>query len=216
MIRAWNRQIGSKGFSLVELFVAIIIAGILIALGLPSFLGLLQRSSINAGARQVLYEIRAVQNLAVTRGGVFGFHWGGDPAVGMATSFYRIERDPSGTCAAPPAGWPAPADTTATVYPDVPVSIQRVIRDWFDLAGEYPGVTIQSVRDQAGTAIGGVMFNSRGASVNTCTAVTFPVWVCVLDGTGTNRIIQIQRAGRTMIVDPGTPPVPAPPANVCT
>jgi len=195
-MRAWNRQIGTEGLSLIELFVAITVASILIALGLPSFLGLIQRSSINAGTRQVMYEIRAVQSLAVTRGGVFGFHWGGDPFVGMATSFYRIERDPSGTCAAPPAGWPAPADTTATVYPDIPVSIQRVIRDWFDLAGEYQGVTIQSVTDNNAIALGGVMFNSRGASVNTCGAVTFPVTVTVADTSGATRTITIQRAGR--------------------
>jgi len=201
-MRAWNRQIGTKGFSLVELFVAIIIAGILIALGLPSFLGLLQRSSINAGARQVLYEIRSAQSLAVTRGGVFGFHWGGDPFVLFPPSQYRIIRDTTGACGFPAAA--APQDGT------------DVVRTWFDLAGEYPGVTIQSVRDNAGTVVGGVMFNSRGASVNTCAAVTFPVWVCVLDNTGTNRVIQIQRAGRAVIVDPLNPPVPPPPVNVCT
>ncbi|KRT69761.1 MAG: Type 4 fimbrial biogenesis protein FimU [candidate division NC10 bacterium CSP1-5] len=181
-MKAWNRHIGAKGFSLVELFVAIIIAGILIAMGLPSFLGLIQRSSMNAGTRQVMYEIRAVQSLAVTRGGVFGFHWGGDPLVGFPPSQYRIIRDTTGACGFPAPG--APQDGT------------DVVRTWFDLAGEYPGIVVQSVRDNVGTVLGGVMFNSRGASVNTCAAVTFPVTVTVADASGVTRTVTIQRAGR--------------------
>ncbi len=185
-MKAWNRQIGTKGFSLIELLMAIAIAGILIGVGLPSFLGLIQRSSINAGTRQVLYEIRAVQNLAVTRGSTFGFHWGGDPAiVGPQPSQYRIERNLTGNC----VDWPLPGDSKATPNPDV-------ITDWFDLAGEYPGIVVQSVRDNVGTDLGGVMFNSRGASVNTCAVVTFPVTVTVADNSGVTRTITIQRAGR--------------------
>ena len=191
-MRAWNRHIGTKGLSLVELFVAITIAGILIALGLPSFLGLIQRSSINGATRQVMYEIRAVQNLAVTRGGVFGFHWGGDPLAGLPLSQYRIIRDTTGAC-----GFPAPA---------APQDGTDVVRTWFDLAGEYPGITIQLVEDANNVVLGGVMFNSRGASVNTCGPVTFPVWVCLSDGAGPIRAIQIQRAGRVMIVNPPLPP----------
>jgi len=191
-MKAWNRHIGGKGFSLMELFVAVAIAGILIGVGLPSFLGLIQRSSINAGTRQVMYEIRAVQNLAVTRGGVFGFHWGGDPLAGLPLSQYRIIRDTTGAC-----GFPAPA---------APQDGTDVVRTWFDLAGEYPGITIQLVEDANNVVLGGVMFNSRGASVNTCGPVTFPVWVCLSDGAGPIRAIQIQRAGRVMIVNPPLPP----------
>jgi prepilin-type N-terminal cleavage/methylation domain-containing protein len=181
-MRAWNRQLGSKGFSLVELFVAIIIAGILLAFSLPSFLGLIQSSNINGATRQVMYEIRAVQNLAVTRGGVFGFHWGGDPLAALPPSQYRIVRDTTGAC-----GFPAPTD---------PQDGTNVVRTWFDLAGEYQGVTIQSVRDNVGTDLGGVMFNSRGASVNTCAAVSFPVTLTIADNSGATRTITIQRAGR--------------------
>ena len=191
-MKAWNRHMGTEGVTLVELFVAMTIAGILIAMGLPSFLGLIQRSSINAGSRQIMYEIRAVQNLAVTRGGVFGFHWGGDPLAGLPPSQYRIIRDTTGAC-----GFPAPA---------APQDGTDVVRTWFDLAGEYPGITIQLVEDANNVVLGGVMFNSRGASVNTCGPVTFPVWVCLSDGAGPIRAIQIQRAGRVMIVNPPLPP----------
>ncbi|MFQ5803131.1 MAG: Tfp pilus assembly protein FimT/FimU [Candidatus Methylomirabilales bacterium] len=191
------RHMGNKGVTLIEVFVAIVIAGILVGLGIPSLLPLIRSSKIDGATRQVMYEIRAVQNLAVTRGTIFGFHWGADPLVGMADSVYRIESNQTGNC----VDWPLPADTMATNA--------DVIRDWFDLAGEYQGVTMPSVKDNVGTALGGVMFNSRGASVNNCAipAPTFPVWVCLSDAAGTLRAIQIQRAGRVTIVPP--------PAGVC-
>ena len=200
------RHMGNRGVTLIEVFVAILIVGVLAGLGIPSLLPLIRSSKIDGATRQVMYEIRAVQNLAVTRGDDFGFHWG--PDVGLPASQYRIERDPSGTCAPPPAGWPAAGDTTATVYPDppdppgclAPCSIQRVIREWFDLSGEYQGITIQSVEDATSTVVGGVMFNSRGASINRCVAVTFPLTITIADTSGATRTIEVQRAGRVRII----------------
>ncbi len=103
-----------------------------------------------------------------------------------------FETDPA-ACA-----WPAPTDTTATN--------PNVVRDWFDLAGEYPGVTVTSVKDNLGTVLGGVIFNSRGSWPRPpCPSPNFPVWVCVSDGSGTLRAIQIQRVGKATILPP--PPV---------
>ncbi len=180
------RGLGSGGFTVVELLSALVIAAILIGAATPSFLGLIRGSRLNAATRQVISEIRAVQSLAITRGGVFGFHWGGDPAVGMATSVYRFERDGTGLC-----DFPAPTETAAT-NPDV-------IRDWRDLAIEYPGVTITTVQDFGGNPLNGLMFNPQGASVNTCTAVSFPVRVTIADGSGDTRTIEIRSAGSARI-----------------
>ena len=179
------RRIGNKGFTLIELLVVIVIVVIMAAVGFPSLLGMIQRSEIDGATRHVLYEIRTAQSLAVTRGDDFGFHWGGDPFVGMALSVYRIETDPTGACA-----WPPPADSTATNV--------NVIRDWLDLSVEYPGIVIQSVTDNGGTVVGGVIFNSRGASVS-CGAVTFPLTITIADTSGTTRSIQVQRVGRVRI-----------------
>lgn len=194
-MRTWSRPLGNGGVTLIELLVAIVIASILIGAGIPAFLTLIEGSKLNAATRKLMYEIRAAQNLAVTRGGVFGFHWGGDPFVALPVTQYRLEADPAGGCA-----FPAPADTMATNA--------NVISDWFDLAGEYQGVTIQGVFDNNGTVLGGVIFNSRGASVNTCVvpAPTFPVCVYVADAAGTAQVIQVHRAGRVTIIPPPAAP----------
>ncbi len=186
------RRIGNKGFTLIELLVVIVIVVIMAAVGFPSLLGMIQRSEIDGATRHVLYEIRAAQSLAVTRGDDFGFHWGGDPFVGMAPSVYRIETDPTGLC-----GWPLPADTAATNA--------NVIRDWFDMSVEYPGIVIQSIADNVGAPLGGVMFNSRGASVNCITPAIFPLGVRIVDNSGAQRCVEIQRAGRVTITVPAAP-----------
>ncbi len=190
----WMRRIGNKGFTLIELLVVVIILVILAAVGLPSLLGMIQRSEIDGATRHVLYEIRATQSLAVTRGDDFGFHWGGDPgppAAGQLNSVYRIETDPTGTC-----GWPLPPETAAINA--------NVIRDWFDMSVEYPGIVIQSIADNVGAPLGGVMFNSRGASVQ-CNPATFPLGVRIVDNSGGQRCVEIQRAGRVTITVPAAP-----------
>jgi prepilin-type N-terminal cleavage/methylation domain-containing protein len=180
-------RLGDEGFTVIELLSALVIAAILIGAAMPSFLSMIRGSRLNAATRQVISEIRAVQSLAVTRGGIFGFHWGGDPMVGMTPSVYRIESNQTGNC----ADWPLPADTMATNA--------DVIRDWRDLTIEYPGVTITAVQDNGGNPLGGVMFNPQGASVNTCTAVGFPVRVTIADASGNTRTIQIRSAGSARI-----------------
>jgi len=178
------RRLGSGGFTLVELLTAVVIAVILIAAAMPVLLGAVQGSRLEAATRQIVSEIRKVQSLAVTRRGVFGFHWGGDPTVaGLSASQYRIERDATGTCA-----WPPASASTADPNPDV-------ITDWFDLSGPFPGVTITAVKDNNNVVVGGVIFDSIGASVNTCTAATFPLTMTLADTSGRTRIIEIRSAG---------------------
>ncbi len=188
-VRGFTRHIGNAGFSLIELLTAIAIAVILIGVAMPSFLSMIQRSRIDGGARQVLYEIRSAQSYAISRGGVFGFHWGGDPIpTGRLNSEYRIVRDRNPPL--PPCSFPLVGD---------PQDGTDVIRTWWDLARDYPGVTIQSVQDANNITIGGVMFNSRGASVNTCDPVAFPLTINIADTSGALRTLQVQRAGRVVI-----------------
>ncbi len=178
-----------EGFTAFELLVVVTVTAILAAVGMPLFLGTIETYRLNAATRQVATEIRRVQSLAVSRGAVIGFHWGGNPDLpdpGRLNSEYRIERDATGAC-----DYPSPTDTTAN--PDV-------ITNWTDLTRDYRGTEISAVQDTNGTVLGGVMFNARGVSVNTCTnPVAFPVTVTVGDTTGATRTIEIRSAGSLRI-----------------
>ena len=180
-------RVGSTGFTAIELLIALAIASILVGAAMPALLAATQRSRLDAATRQVVSEIRKVQSLAVTRSGVFGFHWGGDPNIaGLANSQYRLERDGIGGCA-----WPAPTDTLATNA--------DVITDWADLAGPYPGVTITTVRDKNNVLLGGAIFDALGGSVNPCTAAAFPLTITLMDPSGATRTIEVRSAGSVRI-----------------
>ncbi len=184
--RIW--PLGSQGFTVPELLVATVVAVILIGAAMPSLLGVIQRSRLDAATRQVVSDLRAVQSLAVTTGGTYGLHWGGDPLVtDYSNSHYRIEREVTSPCT-----WPQQDDTIG--------GSANVITIWKDLSAEFSGVSIESVGDSNSVTLGGVMFNSRGASVNACIAVTFPVTLTVADATGATRAIEIHRTGRIRVL----------------
>ena len=180
-----TRPLGrEEGFTAFELLIVVSVIVVMAGVAMPSFLELIQTYRLNAATQQTVAEIRKVQSLAASRGSVFGFHWGGDPIpTGRLNSEHRIERDATGEC-----GYPLPTDTTAN--PDV-------ITEWTDLTQDYTGVLISSIQDTNGTPLGGVMFNARGVSANTCTGtvVAFPVTVTVADATGATRTIQVRSAG---------------------
>ncbi len=119
--------------------------------------------------------------MAITRGVVVQLQWGGGTGVNRPASQYRIVRDSTGACSFPAVS--AAVDGT------------NVIKGWRDLNQDYAGTSIQSITDPASHSLGGVMFNSLGASVNTCAAVSFPVTVTVVDRTGRTRTLAVQSAG---------------------
>jgi type II secretory pathway pseudopilin PulG len=166
---------------MIDLVVSIGILLVLIAavgLGAVSAIGTYQR---NAVARKVLAEIRAAQSQAVTRGAVIGLHWGADPLVNRPASEYRVVRDTNGSCS-------LPADTA-------PEDGTNVIHTWRSLADDFPDARILSIRDAGNQDLNGVMFNSMGAAVNTCTSVNFPITVRVADASGQSHSIEILGAG---------------------
>jgi len=177
-----NRQ---AGFTLLELAVTVAVAAILLAVAVPGVRATLAVYNRNGAAREVMAQIRNAQSAAVTRDGVFVFQWGGDTAVNYPQSQYRLVRD-TGACALP-AATASKDDTNVLTY-------------WTDIAAMYPGTKIQSVVDNSGTAVGKLMFNSRGASVNNCLTASFPITVTVSDSLGKTRQIQIRSAGSVRLL----------------
>lgn len=172
-----------NGFTTVELLTGLLILALMAGASIPIVLGMLDTYHRNGAARQVLPEIRQTQSLAVTRGVTLAFQWGG--SVSYPASQYRIVQDTSGACALPATGT---AENGTTV-----------VKGWTDVSKDYKGLTIQSIKDNNNVSVGTVMFNSRGASVNTCSAVSFPVIATVSDQRGLTRQIEIRSAGNLVL-----------------
>jgi prepilin-type N-terminal cleavage/methylation domain-containing protein len=169
------------GFTLVEALVVLAVVAIVLSTTGPSVVNAMGSYSRSAAARDVLSEIRRTQSLAVTRGGIFVFQWGGDAAANRPVSQYRLVRDTTKACGLP--------SVTAAV------DGTNVIKTWRDLGVDYKGMTIQSIRDASSNNVYKVMFNSMGQSVNTCATTTFPVTVTLADSAGRTRSVVIQSAG---------------------
>jgi type II secretory pathway pseudopilin PulG len=170
-----------QGFTAADLVMTLALFAILGAATFPPMFEAMQTYRRKLAVRKVLSDIRVTQSLAVTRGGVFGLQWGAGPSVNKPPSWFRLVRDTTGACGLPPTG--APLDGT------------DVIRDWADLADEYPGLRIQAIRDRRGKSLGAVFFDSVGTSVNPCTSVSFPVRVIVSDGHGGAETLEVRRSG---------------------
>lgn len=173
------------GHSAIELLFSLTVVAILLAATVPPVVSTIRTYQRNGAARRVLAEIRDAQSQAVMRGAVFGLQWGADAGVDRPPGQYRIVRDITGSCGLPAVG--AATDDT------------NVIRSWQDISSEYAGATIQSIRDNNNNSVGVVMFDSMGASVNTCAGVAFPVTVTVVDASGTTRAVEVRRAGSTRL-----------------
>jgi Tfp pilus assembly protein FimT len=174
------------GFTASNLLVTLAIAGVLLAATVPAVSTTLRTYHRNGAAREVLAEIRRTQALAIARRGVFGFQWGADPAVQLDPDQYRLVRDSTGSC-----GLPASS---------APVDDQNVIQGWTRLSATFSGMRILTIVDSANKSLSGVMFDSLGTSVNTCTSIGFPLRVTVGDGSGETRTIEIGRAGATRML----------------
>ena len=177
-----------KGFTIIELLLVVAILAILGKLSMPYFTATIESYRLNGAARRVAGDLRLAQSLAVSQGGIYGWHWGGDPnAISPpGASFSRVEKDTGTACS-----WPAVADTMTTNA--------NVITNWTDLTKELTGITIVSVKDNTPATIGGVAFDSRAAPANPCTAVAYPLTITIRNTSGTTRTVTVQNAGGVRI-----------------
>jgi prepilin-type N-terminal cleavage/methylation domain-containing protein len=84
-----------RGFTLLELLIAITLAGVLSAIALPSVQRQVERWRIGAAARQVVMDLKAARARAIAGGAAERIHF----AVASAT--YQLERQrPGGAYAA--------------------------------------------------------------------------------------------------------------------
>ena len=86
---------GTRGFSLIELLFACLIAGIVLAIALPTFGHFQNTMSLKQANAQVLQDVRRARQLAVTRRAPVIVCFGTPPSISNITS-YTIHVDTNG------------------------------------------------------------------------------------------------------------------------
>jgi type II secretory pathway pseudopilin PulG len=185
-VRYVTRDRCQGGFTIVDMAITLALLALVAAITVSAVVKTMETYRRSLAARHVLVDIRRVQSLAVSRGGIFGLQWGGDNGVNLSPGYYRIARDTTGSCEFPAVG--------------APIDGSDVVRGWYHLPDDYLGIRIQSVVDANDRALSGVMFNPLGASVNTCESASFPVTLTLVDRSGGTETIEIRKSGVARLI----------------
>jgi len=138
-----------RGYTLVEVLIVVVMAGIMAGLTIPAFLGFMQRSRLDAAVGQLVEHVREARSRATMTGWqykVLGFNYGGgDPLKNQ----YRLMARSSGGVA-----WPG--DTVAPFQ-----SATQMAGVWVNLNNAYPGVRVNPLD---GSPRFWVAFDARGVA----------------------------------------------------
>lgn len=173
-----GRWAGSRGFTLLEVLVVMVIVLILAGVGMPNLLGSIQRYRLRTAANRVATDLRQIQSKAMLAGTRHRFIIVDCTALsspGTTTcKRYRIEKET----------WPALTDGTNNA---------NVLTEWINLQQEY-GIQVKSLSDSGGTDRADVIFDPRGASTSTGGG-SYPLTITVAVPSGAERTVQVRKAG---------------------
>jgi type IV fimbrial biogenesis protein FimT len=157
------------GFTLIELVITVAIMVMMLAVAMPLFFQIMAQRRLTAAVERVTGDLRYAQSQAVTQGGLFRLHEGGD--AGQAGK-YRLEQS---------------TDGGATWTP---------LTAWYDLSTDYKGSSVQGIKDNAGAGATRywIGFNAQGAATGPA-GVVYPVDLTVVAATGSTKTKQILRTG---------------------
>jgi Tfp pilus assembly protein FimT len=165
-----------KGFTVVELLVIVVVMGILVAIGLPSFLQWRQNLEYRSTARDIVSILRNAQSRTIAANLQHRVEF--DAAVLPAIRRYRMTRGDRPTNSTP-ASWAV-----------------NIIQDWITIP---PGVTLNALNLNANVGppvTNSVDFNSD----STARLFASPATITVRDNTNTVRFtITVTQVGRVSI-----------------
>jgi prepilin-type N-terminal cleavage/methylation domain-containing protein len=171
----------ARGFTAIELLIAVAILAIMTGVSVPYFNSMIVTRRLAGATTRVGDDLRLMQAKAVSQGVMHCLHSGTDPAAGQP-GFHRLQRS---------------TDNGAT-FTDV--------TGWYTVASDYKGTTLQSVRDNAATAVPRICFNSQGGTVSpvprppmAALVVTFPLSLTVSNTAGSTKTITVLSTGTVRI-----------------
>lgn len=185
-----------RGFTLVELMIALAVLGVLLALALPSFTDMLRNGKVRAAAETVLFGIQLARSEAVKRNGSVGFAF--------------VDSDPTTIAATAPAFSSVTAGGNWVVYADDGTT-RELIDSRSSVEGARSGTTTVDIATNLpgvpGASATRLIFDSLGrpTELNNLGRIDFtaPGAVCQYAG-GTVRCLRVvvSPAGSVRLCDP--------------
>lgn len=171
--------VGSKGFTLVELMTAIAVAGILVAIAVPSYTGLAERSRLRNAAEKLRSDVKLARSESLRRNRpvVMTFK----TASGGATWCYGMRLDTACDCAA------GSGATACELDAGVPTIVSQAA---------YRGVTLPTLPyASASPDAGALRFNPARPALDNGSAAFF-------SPSGTEARVMIANQGRVRLCSP--------------
>jgi len=177
------RQVGRKGYTLIELVTVVGIIIVLVMAAMPSFTLMMKNSQLDAAARQIATDLRDARSLATQTGWQYrlvGFNAGGGQA--KKNQYHLVGRSSSGIA------WPADAA-------DPFQSATQMAGDWIDFTRLYKNVNLNSSVTNPSFY---VSFASTGAALE-FNPTAAPWMTITQSGATTSRQLSITWAGNVKI-----------------
>jgi prepilin-type N-terminal cleavage/methylation domain-containing protein len=152
------------GLTLVEIVIAIMVIVVLLAIAIPAFYTMLQRSQLDAAVRQFISDAREAQSKASLTGWQYRLIGFDKDSTNAFKNQYRLVGRSSSAVA-----WPADTSPNFT-------SATQMAAQWVNVGTVYPGVTLDT---SDATNRFYVSFNAQGAAFE---INSFPVEVSHTSG----------------------------------
>lgn len=172
-----------RGFSLVEVLVALSIGAILMAAILPGFLGLVRTYRRDAAVEKVAGDVRKARAQAIATGWqyrIMGFNKGWSSSSPYKNQYRIMARRSSGD------GWPA--DTVAPM-----TSTTQYAGPWIDITKTFPGVGLNPTDSSQHFS---VAFDSRGVRIELDTSFDPLV---IVPAAGASKSIRVSAVGSALV-----------------
>jgi len=172
-----------KGFSLIEVLVAVSVGAILMAAVLPGFLGLLRTYRRDAAVERVAGDIRKARSQAIATGWQYrlmGINQGYSGTSAYKNQYRFMARRTTAD------GWPA--DTVAQMS-----SATQMAGPWINVAKNFPGVKLNPTDTSPHFA---VAFDSRGVRIELDSSFDPLV---IVPQTGPSKTIRISAVGSASV-----------------
>ena len=179
-----------RGLTLVELAIAMMVIVILLAVAIPAFQALLQRSQLDAAVRQIMSDVREVQSRATLTAWQYQLVGYENDSGSPFRNQYRVIGRSSSAVA-----WPV--DTVAAFnFPTLPPGATQMAGNWVNVNTMFPDVKLDTAD---ATNRFWVSYDSRGVAFQ---INSFPLNIS--HKSGQKRCLGVTAAGSIRMVNIGT------------